>query len=49
LTADLAAWRLIKGSADPVDFESYLAAFPKSPLAPLARGRLRTLAPARAN
>ena len=41
--ADYLAWKAIEGSREPVDYRTFIEAFPSSPLLPFAKGRLRSL------
>lgn len=43
--AEMEFWRSIKSSKDPAEFRAYLKAFPEGVFAPLARIRLKRLAP----
>ena len=43
-STDMAVWQAIAGSASPQDFETFLKAYPDSPMAPFARSRLAELA-----
>ena len=40
---DYFAWMAIQGSREPVDYQTFIEAFPNSPLLPFAKNRLRSL------
>jgi uncharacterized caspase-like protein len=42
-SADEAVWRSIQSSTNPIDFKTFLATFPHSPLGPFARARLKAI------
>ena len=43
VSPDMLAWSAIQASGKPIDFQTFLAAFPNSPMAPFAKARLESL------